>query len=248
MTQEKRISEIKRLLQQKNELSTNELITYFAVSRDTIRRDLLVLSKEGTVKRTHGGIMKIASQTSIPSYSDRLYQLTPEKEKIAQLANQFITSNQFYFFDVSTSVLKLSQLVKKTITVYTHSLDNSIALSGKEVVSLHLLGGAFNQDDRFFYSLNEAELVQDVQFECAFIGAGAINSAGVYFKHQEDAYIKKLIKKQSKQVILLAENTTFTKNAPYKGLNLQDIDIWITNEEPTKRQRDLFDERTKILY
>ena len=57
MTQEERIREIKKLLEQKHHLVTKDLTDYFNVSFDTARRDVLRLTSTGQAIRVHGGLL-----------------------------------------------------------------------------------------------------------------------------------------------------------------------------------------------
>ena len=52
MSQEKRIELIKQLLEERQELSTKDIMEEFGVSQDTARRDIVLLTKRGEVKRT----------------------------------------------------------------------------------------------------------------------------------------------------------------------------------------------------
>jgi len=149
------------------------------------------------------------------------------------LAQAFIQAQGTYFFDVSTTVLKLAQIVDTKATIYTHSLDNAIMLSGNPNIDLHVLGGQFSTKNRFFYSLNETEILKHINFDVAFIGAAGLKDGQVSFEDQEDAYVKQLIMKNAKIKILLAENTKFSKKATYSIGDLSDFDYLITDVKPS---------------
>ena len=51
-----------------------------SVSKDTIRRDLIRLEKEGHLKRTHGGAISVQSEATIYDYAQRIVK-HPEKNK-----------------------------------------------------------------------------------------------------------------------------------------------------------------------
>lgn len=231
MYQAQRLEEIMALLQKQEDLTTEQMIKHFNVSRDTVRRDFAKLANEGKVKRVHGGIMTL-NQDKIFPFNDRLNEFTESKKHIAELAKDFIKPNGTYFFDVSTTVLQLAQLVDVPVTIYTHSLDNAIMLSTNKQVELHTLGGKFFNKNRFFYSLNEAELLQKINFDAAFIGAAGLKGSQVSFENQEDAYLKKLVLAHTKQKFLLAEKAKFAKAATYVLDNLTSFDYLITNEAP----------------
>lgn len=235
MYQEQRLEEILKLLKNNELLTTEKMIEYFNVSRDTVRRDFAKLSQEGKVKRIHGGIMQLPPNDKIFSFNDRLDKFTDGKKRIAQLANNFIQEQGTYFFDVSTTVLQLSQMIQTKSTIYTHSLDNSIMLSGKPTIELHTLGGKFFSKNRFFYAVNESELLENINFDTVFIGAAGLKNGQISFADQEDAYIKKLALKHAKTKILLAENSKFDQESIYTIGTLDDFDFLITDKKPSSK-------------
>lgn len=248
MYQEKRLKEILNLLQEKKELSTHEMVEHFGVSRDTIRRDFLILSQKRKVTRTHGGIVILSDQEDIPSFSERLIELDGSKEAIALLALKLIHEQGTYFFDVSTILLKLSQLIDLKTTIFSHSLDNAIVFSEKDIVNFHLFGGKFYSKNRFYYSLAGTELMTNLSFDAAFISAGAVHEDGIYFEDQEDALVKKYALEHSKTRVLLAEAAKFEKKSVYKTADLDKFDYFITDQALTEQQKSLFPSRTTILY
>lgn len=79
MYQEQRLAEILELLAEKKQLSAKDMIEHFQVSKDTIRRDFSILSERRLVQRTHGGIIPLDTSRQIPSFNDRINQLSQEK-------------------------------------------------------------------------------------------------------------------------------------------------------------------------
>ncbi|WP_271812215.1 hypothetical protein [Clostridium beijerinckii] len=169
------------------------------------------------------------NKDNIFSYKERLKLNVNEKTKIVEKAMKFIHNNKTYFFDVSTSIEFLSRSLDKKVTIFTHSIDNFNILSEKSGMVVNLIDGKFNKKNRFFYRRNYDEYFSGVEFEAAFIGAGAIKGNGIYYENEEDAYIKGEIVKRAKKVILLAEHQKYEKDAFYKGLNLDQVDIIIVD-------------------
>ncbi|WP_086348899.1 DeoR/GlpR family DNA-binding transcription regulator [Candidatus Enterococcus clewellii] len=248
MYQEQRLTKIVELLKEKGELSAKEMMAYFQVSRDTIRRDSSILEERKLVTRTHGGIIPLERNSEIPSFSDRVNTFTKEKTEIAQKALAFIEPNSLIFFDVSTIILKLAQLVDEEVEVYSHSLDNAIMFSERDRGSFHLLGGKFYPRNRFYYSLNEAELLMSINFDVAFIGAVGLKNGQVSFEDREDAYIKQLVMKQAKKKILLAEHTKGTIASKYTIGSINDFDYWITDAEPDAHERQQLSRELKVIF
>ena len=105
MYQEQRLEEIIKLLEDRGSLSAKEMVEYFHVSKDTIRRDFAILAKEKRAKRTHGGLLPIKKQI-ILDFQGRAAKSNKEKEKIAHLAKELNSDSQMIFFDVSTTILE----------------------------------------------------------------------------------------------------------------------------------------------
>lgn len=248
MYQEQRLQKILELLDRQGQLSSKEAIDLLAVSRDTIRRDFALLTDRKQVLRTHGGILPLQKSQTILSFEERLNNLMKEKNEIAQKAYQLIVEGQLYFFDVSTSVLKLAQLIDRDITVYSHSLDNALVLAQHETVDFHLLGGQFHRKNRFYYALNEAELLKDIHFDVAIVGAAGLKGGQVSFEDEADTYLKKLVLKNAKVKVLLAEADKFAKHSNYVLASINDFDYFITDKKPSKKIRANLSDKVEIIF
>ncbi|WP_054709416.1 DeoR/GlpR family DNA-binding transcription regulator [Bacillus sp. JCM 19041] len=193
MYQEERIVKILEELSARGRLSNQEVCDLLDISRDTARRDIIKLVNEGSAVRTHGGIASTFYKQEVKKYKDRGFlnrkdHASQSKIAIAERANQMIHSKDMCFFDVSTTITFLSELVEEETIIFTHSLDNAGRLVEKDHVELHLLGGKFHKKNRFFYDLfHFNELIKDLHFDRVFIGAAGITEEGVYFADREDA-------------------------------------------------------------
>ena len=96
MTQANRLKEIRRLLLEKRELKTREIASYFGISFDTARRDVLRLTETGQALRIHGGIMAV-DDDSVPSFLNRQHILSPVKRDLAEIASHFVHTGQCDF-------------------------------------------------------------------------------------------------------------------------------------------------------
>ena len=247
MYQEQRLEEIIKLLEERGSLSAREMVDYFQVSKDTIRRDFSILAKEKRAQRTHGGLLPIQKQR-ILGYKGRAGQSSKEKEKIAHLATQLISDSQLIFYDVSTTVLELAKITDKKVTIFSHSLDNALVLGENENVDFHIIGGRFHKKNRFYYSLEESESLNRIKFDLAFFGAASLSDGQVSFEDQEDVLMKKRAFKTSKIRVLLAETSKINKHSHYILSKLTDFDYWITDKEPDIEIQQSLDGKTTILF
>ncbi|WP_461227155.1 DeoR/GlpR family DNA-binding transcription regulator [Lacticaseibacillus suihuaensis] len=247
MYREKRFSEIKRLLAERKELSIEDVMAAVGVSRDTARRDIVALAAAGAGRRTRGGIVSLTFGHTVPSYSERLKLFSEAKTAMAARAAALIKPGGVYFIDDSTTLLKLSQSLTDSVTVYTHSLDNAIALSVKSDVTLRVLGGKLNHHGRFFFEPRSLDLLSRIAFDAAFIGATAIAQDGVYFPYADDAEVKATLATAARQVVVVSETQKFQIQAPYRGFPLTAIDTLITDRALTPAESRWFAPKTQLL-
>lgn len=246
LSQEKRVELIKQLLEERQELSTKDIMSEFGISQDTARRDIVLLTKRGEVRRTHGGILPLDFGRSVPNYESRLARFSKPKTQIALEALNYFKPQHVYFIDSSTILLKTCQNLNVPLTVVTHSLDNCIALAQNNKVTVKSLSGTLDHDNRFFYSNLAMEELQDIMFDTAFIAASGIDENGVYLLDQDDAEIVGMAVKRARKVILVAEHQKFVNKSYYRICALDKISLFITDKMPTKKQRELFSPETEI--
>ncbi|GAA5415291.1 HTH-type transcriptional repressor GlcR [Paraliobacillus ryukyuensis] len=232
MYQEERLLKILDYLKTHNQVSNQEICSMLDISRDTARRDIIKLVEEETAIRTHGGIALPHFKEEIKAYKERLTTASKQKYQIGKEASTYIMDGDLCFLDVSTTIKFLCEHLKASSILYTHSLDNAEMLSTKEFVELNILGGNFNQKNRFFYGPEMISQLNDICFDKVFLGSAGISSDGIYYADEEDAYIKKIVSKRAKQVFLLADYEKFNHTSYYKAMSFLDVDTLITDKEP----------------
>lgn len=247
MYQEERIQKIYHLLSNKQILSKQEIMERFNISQDTARRDILAVLKLPGVVRTHGGIMLTNETSQVLSYFSRSQLLTKEKEQMARRINSIITEKSICYFDVSTTICLACKSLQKSCSIYTHSLDNAFVLAQNPKIDLHLLGGVFDFENRYFYSEDQLDQLATLCFDYAFIGAASLDSFGALNKEENNARLKRKIVQQARKVILVAENQKFKKHSTHLGVRYDQIDVFLTDQEPTEIQKKYFKPTTEII-
>ncbi|MFD1462022.1 DeoR/GlpR family DNA-binding transcription regulator [Paenibacillus farraposensis] len=240
--QEERLVKILEKLHQEKMVSNQRICDMLGISRDTARRDFIKLVDEGAAIRTHGGIALPQFNDKIKAYKERIHASSEDKYIIGKIAASYISKGDLCFLDVSTTVKFLCDQLHTSSIVYTHSLDNAAALSNNKKVDVYLLGGKLNQENRFFFDATMASQLNNIYFDKVFLGAAGILKDGIYYSNIEDAIIKNVVAKRSKEVILLADSQKFNQLSSYKGVDFSDIDTIITNEKPPDNFRKIVEE------
>lgn len=249
MTQEERIDEIRKMLEQANKLSTKQLAEHFGVAFDTARRDVLRLTSTGQAVRVHGGLMALDS-TGVPNFGARNKIQSPLKEKMAKIAKKFIHPGEFDFIAPSTTITRMCEMIDSIdLTIATNSIDSAAVLANSPMPEVILLGGKLIKGDHFTSSAEAIKQIQRLHFNTAFIGTSKIRPDGIYTATQEDADIISTVVERANKVVLIAERYKFTNHnsSPYLSAPINKIDVVITDTPLDQKIKINFNDNTQII-
>ncbi|KHD86641.1 DeoR/GlpR family DNA-binding transcription regulator [Heyndrickxia ginsengihumi] len=243
MSQKIRLKQIQELLNTQGEVSLEEIMSRFHVSRDTARRDLVKLEETGSVIRVKGGALRSSNHDQLTKYLHR--EVTKEKELIAKKACTFIHDNGFIMFDTSTTVECVARYMNaKGTTIVTNSIDIMNLLSERPETTVYLAGGKFNPFQRNFVGPQTAAALKAYKPDQLFIGACAIGLEGLSSPDEQEAFTKKRMIQSARKVILLADHTKFHKEFFHKVCDLSEIDVIITDIAPQPALKELLEKHS----
>lgn len=231
MFQEERLYKIVELLEEKKSMTTNDIVEIFGVSRDTARRDVVKLTKEGSVLRTHGGITLPLKPRMSEFYELRINDKVEEKQRIAAAAAKLINNGDACYFDASTTVLQLCNCCPTDIEAFSNSLNN-VAVLDKRECSVNIIGGKLNHDNKFIYGYDAVEQISKAHYDIAFLGADGIREDGMFSYKKEDAVMKQTVAHNSDKIYILTDYSKFFENRTYKCCSLDEVDGIVTNNHP----------------
>lgn len=230
MNQKERIAEILGILEERQKISQEELVEMFSVSKDTARRDILKLVENGLVERYPGGISRPILKAKIEKYSNRLIKQANEKQAVAEVASQLVSSQMTVYLDVSTTVNFLASALKQeNVFIVTNSMDNAVAVSQEDNNKVYLLGGFFNLNSRVLSGEPVLNQLKQFNFDYAFIGGAGITEKGIFYSELTDVYMKEEIISNSQKTCLLIDSTKVDRSTAYK-IDFTGIDLIITDQ------------------
>ncbi|MDQ0300821.1 DeoR/GlpR family transcriptional regulator of sugar metabolism [Salibacterium salarium] len=243
MYQEERMDAVLQHLKQYQRMSIQEMCTLFGVSRDTARRDVIKLTEQQSVVRTHGGVMLPNVRETLKGYKERLEKAAPEKRLIAEKAVEKINEGEAIMLDASTTVqFAAEQINSSPLTVITNSIVNAESINDSIELDIYLLGGRLNTEHRFLYGPSTLAKLDQFYADKAFVGVIGICEDGFYYAHEEDAAVKKRMVERADKVYVLADHSKFFKKHFYKGMELHGADVIITDALPSKEMRDILED------
>ena len=113
---EERRNEILKELDRKGRVKVTDLSKEFGCSEVTIRNEIKAMDIEGLLKRTHGGAVKVETETERKYSAETIYRNVTQKKRIAVVTNSLIAGNELAGVGhVELSIATPQMEVKKAI-------------------------------------------------------------------------------------------------------------------------------------
>jgi DeoR family transcriptional regulator, fructose operon transcriptional repressor len=221
---------ILKLLNETTPLSIEEMAVSLKVSEVTIRRDLVVLEKQGLIIRERGKA-SLPSEGFEPLFHTRQKRYLNEKRKIAKYVVDQIHEGEVIALDVGTTTMEIAkELVKKSgITVFTSSLQVATILS-KGNNEVYVIGGLIRKNEMSLTGTLAIENINKFNFDRFYVGiAGMEYHSGPTDFSLEEAEVKRAFMSRSKNVIAVVDHSKFTQTALVKVCEFEQINEIITN-------------------
>ncbi|WIV21280.1 MULTISPECIES: DeoR/GlpR family DNA-binding transcription regulator [Paenibacillus] len=228
----------------------SELSHKFQVTEETIRRDLEKLEKEGVLTRTYGGaIMNRHSNEDLPFYTRHATNLHI-KQEIAQKALSYIHNGDTLMMDPSTSSIELLKILnmRQGLTVITSSIIlQEFAASGHQIIST---GGTLRAPSMSLVGTVAHETARKYHVDKFIMSCKALSlDHGIMDSNEAECELKRKMIQQAEQVILLADHTKFDRTAFVHLSHFDNIDVVITDQEPSDPWKQLFQEHEiELIY
>jgi len=191
------------ILERDGKVMASELSQHFAVSEDTIRRDLSELATAGLVQRVHGGALPRPKDTG-KDYFTRVSETDEVKTHLAQLAASRVENGQIVMFDSGTTTLQIARSLPSdiAITAITTSPMTAIILAEYKGIKVILAGGQLNLATMSVSGHETVRLLQGIKADVLFTGVCAIHpQVGISSLHFDEVPVKQALLDSASQVI-----------------------------------------------
>ena len=109
---EERRNEILKELDRKGRVKVTDLSKEFGCSEVTIRNDIKAMDIEGLLKRTHGGAVKVETETERKYSAETIYRNVTQKKQIAEVAYEFLDDRDTIIIDDASTSFYLAQEIR----------------------------------------------------------------------------------------------------------------------------------------
>jgi len=244
MIARERRNRIKNLVNDNGSISIDELIKQFNVSRMTIWRDLKILEEKGDLIKVHGGAIQTEDiYVREPKFEIKKKTALAEKRSIAKYtAANFVQDGDVIFLDGGSTVMELiPYLKKKNITLLTNGL-NTLFLASKYInqVAIISCGGVLREPSMTFVGPEAEHFFHNFKAETLFLSCSGITiENGVMDPNPLEMEVKKAMIQSAKRKILLADSSKIFKRSLSTLIQLNQIDVLITDSNITPENVDI---------
>jgi DeoR family deoxyribose operon repressor len=241
MKRSERLDYIVKICQESGARSISDLSKLSSVSEITIRRDIALLENLKLLKREKGKAVCVNPSHGEDSHYkiEKQYAVNREqKSSIGKKAVSLITPGETIIFDSGTTVYYMAEVLppQLDITAICNGLNIANLLRQRQVKQLIVLGGMYNQEIDLFENISECDVLRSLRAQKAFLSAfGVHEQAGVTSGSFASASMRKKIIAAAEQVILLVDSSKFGKIEWAHFVDLNQIDMIITDKGIDKK-------------
>ena len=220
---------IVELLATDDRAEVGELAVRFGVSESTIRRDLQLLSENGTVERTRGGALPPSRFE--PSFGEKETENRAQKRAIARAAAELVEPGQTIFLDAGTTTLELARALRmrNDITVASNSVPIAVELANR--LGLMLTGGSVKESTLALIGPLAERSIEQMHVDIAFIGMNGVSAtAGLTTPTWEEASVKVRMIQAARLAVVLADSTKLGAVTFAHVAGLDEVDLLITDD------------------
>jgi DeoR family transcriptional regulator, glycerol-3-phosphate regulon repressor len=227
---EQRQSLILSMVNQRGSLSITEIQRKLKVSRETIRRDLLLLADRNMLRKAHGGALSL--ERSEPEISVREVINADAKRAIGRLAASLVPDGASVILATSSTVQQVTEMLlnRSGLTVFTNSLSICGKLAGHNKNRVYMLGGEVQAINGATLGRDATTMLAHYFADFAFVGAGAVSPAGwVMDFTREEGELHGLMLQAARTTVVVADHSKFNRYAPVRVGNLEKVTHLVTD-------------------
>ncbi len=221
----------------KGRVSVEGLAVAFAVTPQTIRRDLNELCQRGLLARVHGGAMPANSISNL-GYEDRRQLFAAEKALIGAATGAQIPDNSSLIINIGTTTEQVARALyhHRDLVVITNNINVINIMNGSPAKELILAGGVVRQTDGGIVGEAAVEFIRQFRVDCAVIGASSLDEDGAILDYDyREVLVARAIIANARRTILVADHQKFERSAPVRICDLSQIDMFVTDRPPPAR-------------
>lgn len=246
-----RRNEILQKLMLEGKVIVSTLAEHYEVTEETIRRDLEKLESEGYARKTYGGAVRNDNITGDLPYTVRKQTNVAGKRYIAEKIASMICDGESLLLDSSTTATFTVKSIasKQNLTVVTNSVEVLLDLPQGHNWNVISTGGQYRSESMAYYGNAAQEAITKYRVDYAILSCKGLDAdGGISDTREVFADMKKIFLRSARKVILAIDHTKFDQISFVRFGSLDDVDILVTDVEPSEQWKRLLAEKNIELY
>lgn len=226
-----RQQEILRVLSTSGEIKVAQVSARLDVTGETVRKDLIVLERQGLLRRVHGGALPVEHPTFEAAVATRV-EYAEEKRRIARAALAHLPYTGAVLLDAGSTTAQLAELMPpdRELTVFTNALPIALTLLTRPMFTVYALGGRVRGTTLASVEGWAARALEEINVDVAFLGTNGISATrGFTTPDPAESAIKRLMHRCAHKRVVLADSSKFGVASLCQHASLVDIDVLITD-------------------
>lgn len=226
-----RQTEILEIARSEGRVVVERLADRFAVTLQTIRRDLAELADAGLLDRVHGGAV-LRTGVSNFGYDERRRMNDAAKAAIGRACARAIPDNSSMILNLGTTTEAVARelLSHRNLTVVTNNLNVANILATNPSCEVMVAGGQLRRSDGGLVGELTTQFIEQFKVDFAIIGTSALDPDGDLLDFDlAEVRVSKAILRQSRQRFLVTDSSKLERKAPVRLASLAELDAIFTD-------------------
>jgi DeoR family transcriptional regulator, fructose operon transcriptional repressor len=250
MFQGERRALIMKQLLERGRVDVGELAAEFAVTGETIRRDLTELQRDRLVRRVHGGAVPWRGSMLVPRLEVREGRNVEEKRRIATAALAEVPQSGSLIIDSGSTALHLADVLDRDrdLTVVTNHVPIIRSLASTERPNVIVLGGALRRRTLAFVDETGVDTLRDITVDVAFLGCDGMSPDGGFTTpYREEVAIKRAMMAAARRVVMMFDHSKVGNEQLFRFANIEEVDIIYTDSGMDDATAALLEEQGPVV-
>lgn len=230
-----RQAEILALAKEQGRVLVDELAARFAVTPQTIRKDLNDLCDGRALNRIHGGAVFPSGNENV-KYEARRSMAATEKQAIGRAAADLIPDNSSLFINIGTTTEAVGDALvdHKELMVITNNINVANRLRVFPSIEVVIAGGVVRGSDGGIVGEAAVDFIRQFKVDFAVIGVSAIDADGALLDFDfREVKVAQAIIANARHVILVSDASKFERTAPVRIGHISQVHTFITDHCPS---------------
>lgn len=227
------------IARQTGRVLVDDLAARFAVTPQTIRRDLTELCEQGLLARIHGGAMLDQLAANL-GYEARRNLAADAKAAIGRLCAAAIPDNASLFINIGTTTEAVARALvnHRDILVITNNINVANTLSGNPRCEIIVAGGVLRRSDGGLIGEAAVGFIRQFKVDYAVIGASALDEDGTLLDYDyREVQVARAIIENARRTHLVADCSKLTRSAPVRIAGMAEIGAYFTDRIGSEKLR-----------